>query len=160
MKKILELNKKLNDTYIPVGRAGEEGVARQAEADTANCGLSNGAFAGRVAAKAQAHDKQERLRQQFLGFGRRLQEGQRCNRRRARRLPCRPPCATCRLKKREAHVKQLLADREAIQKELIQLLLAQREGRLSPPRNKKSWRRGKSRTTPSARRCSARWTNR
>lgn len=118
--KILELNRKLNDTYIPVGRAGEEGKLRQEKADESNLRLSGGAFAGRVAAKAQAAENKHAYDNSSWD----LADAYRKDKGAVAAAPAATLPANLRdmpLEKREAHVKQVLADREAIQKELIQL---------------------------------------
>ena len=54
-REIAELNQKLNQTYVPYGKKGQESAARQIEQDKQNSAISRGLLAKRAKSKASSY---------------------------------------------------------------------------------------------------------
>lgn len=132
--KIMELNRKLNETYIPVGRAGREGLERQARADTANAALSREAGASRVMAKAL----QSKNANTYDNSSWDLADAYKKDDKAVAAAPAAALPANMQkmdVAAREAYVKDALAKREAIQKDILKLS-AEREAYAAKEREK------------------------
>ncbi len=132
--KILELNKQLNETYIPLGRAGREGAERQAAADTANASLSREAGVSRARAKAL----QSANANTYDNSGWDLADAYKKNAKAVAAAPAAALPANMQkmdVVEREAYVKGALAKRETIQKDILKLSAA-REAYAAKERSK------------------------